>query len=86
MRVLALLRATHAQHQTKVLARWLIGLIVLQVATGISNVVFAWPLAVAVLHNGGAAALALVMMLLIARLAPVSAVAASPAPANGIPA
>ena len=82
----ALLRATHAQHQTKVLARWLIGLIVLQVATGISNVVFAWPLAVAVLHNGGAAALALVMMLLIARLAPVSAVAASPAPANGIPA
>jgi heme a synthase len=48
---------------------WILaGLLALQVVTGISNVVFAWPLAVAVLHNGGAAALALTLALLNSRL------------------
>ncbi len=46
------------------LANGLLGLLALQVLTGISNVVFAWPIAVAVLHNGGAAAMALLLALL----------------------
>ena len=37
--------------------RSLIGLLLLQVLTGLSNVLFDWPLAAAVLHTGGAAAL-----------------------------
>lgn len=42
-------------------ARWLIGLSVLQLITGLSNVVLDWPLVAAVLHTGGAAALVGVM-------------------------
>jgi cytochrome c oxidase assembly protein subunit 15 len=38
-------------------ARWLAAVAVLQLATGISNVVFDWPLASAVAHTGGAAVL-----------------------------
>ena len=38
-------------------ARWIGWLTVLQVATGLSNVVLGWPLVAAVLHTGGAAAL-----------------------------
>ena len=38
-------------------ARWLGWLAVLQLATGLSNVVLGWPLVAAVLHTGGAAAL-----------------------------
>jgi cytochrome c oxidase assembly protein subunit 15 len=41
----------------------------LQVVLGISNVVFHLPLAVAVLHNGGAAALLMVLILVNYRLA-----------------
>ena len=37
--------------------RWLAGLLLLQLLTGLSNVLFAWPLISAVLHTGGAAAL-----------------------------
>ena len=37
--------------------RWMIGLIVLQVCTGLSNVILGWPLFAAVLHTGGAAGL-----------------------------
>ena len=40
---------------------WLLGLLALQVATGLSNVVLDWPLVAAVLHTGGAAALVLVL-------------------------
>ena len=40
----------------------------LQLASGVSNILFAWPLAVAVAHNGGAAALALLLALLHSRL------------------
>jgi cytochrome c oxidase assembly protein subunit 15 len=39
------------------LARTLAALLVLQFVTGLSNVVLQWPLLLAVLHNGGAAAL-----------------------------
>jgi cytochrome c oxidase assembly protein subunit 15 len=38
-------------------ARWLAGLTLLQVITGLSNVVLGWPLLAAVAHTGGAAAL-----------------------------
>lgn len=41
--------------------RWLLGLTALQVLTGLSTVVLDWPLAAAVLHTGGAAALAVVL-------------------------
>jgi cytochrome c oxidase assembly protein subunit 15 len=42
-------------------AMWLLGLAVLQVATGLGNVLLGWPLAAAVMHTGGAAALVLVL-------------------------
>ena len=42
-------------------ARWLAGLTLLQVATGISNAVLGWPLLAAVSHTGGAAALVIVL-------------------------
>jgi cytochrome c oxidase assembly protein subunit 15 len=38
-------------------ARWMAGLLLLQLVTGVSNVVLGWPLLAAVLHTGGAAAL-----------------------------
>ena len=40
---------------------WLAGLAWLQVATGLANVLFNWPLAAAVMHTGGAAALVVVL-------------------------
>ena len=42
-------------------AKWLAGLAVLQIATGLGNVLLGWPLVAAVLHTGGAAALVLVL-------------------------
>ena len=42
-------------------ARWLAGLALLQLTTGLSNVVLDWPLVAAVLHTGGAAALVVVL-------------------------
>ena len=42
-------------------AKWLAGLALLQAATGLGNVLLGWPLAAAVLHTGGAAALMVVM-------------------------
>jgi cytochrome c oxidase assembly protein subunit 15 len=38
-------------------ANWLLGLVALQIGTGIATVYLSWPLAIAVLHNGGAALL-----------------------------
>ncbi|MDV3470229.1 COX15/CtaA family protein [Stenotrophomonas sp. C3(2023)] len=46
----------------------LMGLVVIQVGLGIANVKMALPLAVAVLHNGGAVALLFVLVTLLARL------------------
>ena len=63
------LRAPQRDAGSAQLARWLLGLLLLQFLSGISNVVFSWPIAVAVLHNGGAAALALTLALLHTRLA-----------------
>ncbi|WP_210541884.1 heme A synthase [Rhodoferax sp. PAMC 29310] len=45
----------------RIQSRWLAGLTGLQLATGLSNVVLDWPLVAAVLHTGGAAALAVTL-------------------------
>ncbi len=42
-------------------AQWLAGLALLQVATGLGNVLLGWPLLAAVLHTAGAAALVIVL-------------------------
>ncbi|MES2400392.1 MAG: COX15/CtaA family protein [Pseudomonadota bacterium] len=42
-------------------AQWLFGLAVLQVATGLGNVLLGWPMLAAVMHTGGAAALVIVL-------------------------
>ena len=47
----------HRATALRLQARWLAGLALLQLATGLSNVVLGWPLLAAVLHTGGAAAL-----------------------------
>ena len=45
----------------QVQGRWLAALALLQLVTGLSNVVLDWPLLAAVLHTGGAAALVVVL-------------------------
>ncbi|HSV47155.1 MAG TPA: COX15/CtaA family protein [Ramlibacter sp.] len=42
-------------------ARWIAGLLLWQLVTGVSNVVLGWPLLAAVAHTGGAAALVVAM-------------------------
>lgn len=46
-------------------SRWLAALLGLQLATGLGNVLFDWPLVAAILHTGGAAALVVVMTWLV---------------------
>ena len=53
-------------------ARWLIGLSLWQVATGVTNVVMDWPLAAAVSHTGGAAALVVALTWTCCRVQPAS--------------
>jgi cytochrome c oxidase assembly protein subunit 15 len=48
---------------------WLALLLVLQLASGLSNVVLGWPLVAALAHSAGAAALVLLLSLLLARSA-----------------
>ena len=45
-------------------ARWLLGTIALQLTTGVSTVFLSFPLALAVMHNGGAALLVLFLVVL----------------------
>ena len=59
--VLALVWTLRKQPALASQRKWLLGLIVLQFLTGLSNVVLDWPLVAAVLHTGGAAALVTVM-------------------------
>ena len=47
-------------------ARWLAGLLALQVVTGVSNVVLEWPIVAAVLHTGGAGAMVVTLVWLLA--------------------
>ena len=51
--------------QTNKQAYWLIGVLLLQVALGLANIVFHFPLSVAVAHNAGGALLLLVMVTLL---------------------
>jgi cytochrome c oxidase assembly protein subunit 15 len=56
-----------------VLGRFALGiaaLSVLQVLSGLSNVVLGWPIAAALVHSAGAAGLVLLLALLLARTAP----------------
>jgi heme a synthase len=50
-------------------AQWLLGLLALQLASGLSNVVLGWPLAAALAHSAGAAALVGLLASLLARSA-----------------
>jgi cytochrome c oxidase assembly protein subunit 15 len=50
---------------TRVHMRWLLALTVLQLASGLANVVLGWPLLAAMAHTGGAAALVLVLTWLV---------------------
>ncbi|ARV20218.1 Heme A synthase [Curvibacter sp. AEP1-3] len=54
-------------------AQWLTGLLVLQLATGLSNVVLGWPLLAAVMHTGGAGAMVMVLVwvIVVSRTRPV---------------
>jgi cytochrome c oxidase assembly protein subunit 15 len=49
-------------------ARALAGLLMVQAVTGVSNVVLGWPLVSAVLHTGGAGAMVVVLVGLLAAL------------------
>ncbi|MDM0105082.1 COX15/CtaA family protein [Variovorax sp. J22R24] len=66
--------------------RWLAGLALLQLATGLGNVLLGWPLAAAVLHTGGAAALAVVLTWTIceSRRERATVIAAAGARSNGM--
>ena len=60
--------------------RWLGGLALLQLATGLGNVLLGWPLAAAVLHTGGAAALAVVLTWTLCESRRASSAVAAPVP------
>jgi cytochrome c oxidase assembly protein subunit 15 len=51
---------------TRVQARWLAALIILQFCSGLANAVLGWPLLAALLHTAGAAALTLLLTWLVA--------------------
>lgn len=59
--MLALALMLYRMRTMRTQAQWLAGLAVLQIATGLGNVLLGWPLAAAVLHTGGAAALVIVL-------------------------
>jgi cytochrome c oxidase assembly protein subunit 15 len=55
--ILAIKAVRHSQVSISFWGKAILGLLVLQIITGISNVVFQWPLLAALLHTGGAAAI-----------------------------
>jgi len=57
--VLAIVLNWHKTFRTE--SRWLAGLLALQVATGLGNVLLGWPLVAAVLHTAGAAGLVVLL-------------------------
>ena len=65
-------------------ARALAALLVLQLLTGLSNVVLGWPLLAAILHTGGAGALVAVLVWALARIWPAPAQAAAGATPAGV--
>ena len=66
MALLVLAWHLHSKPQLRMASRWLAGLVLVQVATGLSNVVLGWPLFAAVLHTGGAGAMVAVLVWLLA--------------------
>jgi cytochrome c oxidase assembly protein subunit 15 len=63
-------------------AQGVVGLICIQVASGIGNVVLGWPLPVALLHTAGAAALTGLLVSLLFRSRPADAATAGPLSSN----
>jgi cytochrome c oxidase assembly protein subunit 15 len=61
----ALAWTLHAAASLQRPARALAGLLALQLATGLSNVVLGWPIVAAILHTGGAGAIAIVLVWLL---------------------
>ncbi|MCK9516640.1 MAG: COX15/CtaA family protein, partial [Ottowia sp.] len=59
--LLLLVLALRARSLLVVQRRWLLVLLVLQLLTGLSNVILGWPVLAALLHTGGAAALVVVL-------------------------
>jgi cytochrome c oxidase assembly protein subunit 15 len=57
--------ALRLRHAAETPANLLLGLLLLQLLTGLSNVVLDWPLVAAVLHTGGAAAMVIVLVWLL---------------------
>ena len=64
-------------------AAWLAGLLALQLATGLANVVLGWPLFAALLHSGGAAAIVGLLAWVLSRSTGVGARNASRWPVSG---
>jgi cytochrome c oxidase assembly protein subunit 15 len=60
--LLGLVFILHRRRVLPVQRRWLLWLTLLQLVTGLSNVVLDWPLLAAVLHTGGAAAMVMVLV------------------------
>jgi len=75
-------RAGAAGSYERKLGRLLNWVLLAQLATGLANVAFSWPLANAVLHSGGAAALAVLLAMINSRMA-LRARQADAAPAHG---
>jgi cytochrome c oxidase assembly protein subunit 15 len=67
-------------------ARWMLTVLGLQLCTGLATIYLNWPLAIAVIHNGGAALLVILMVMLNykVRYAPSGLAAAAP-PASARP-
>jgi cytochrome c oxidase assembly protein subunit 15 len=61
-----LLRKAHSPY-TRHMANWILGGLLVQVGLGLSNVIFHFPLSVAVAHNAGGAVLLLIMVTLMHR-------------------
>lgn len=78
-------RLHHAGNAARRWALVIAGLIAWQAASGLGNVVLGWPLAAAVAHTAGAAALVVTLTLLLVRSAPVRATRSS-RDAGGAPA
>jgi len=55
------IRLWRGAHEDRRAAAWLLALLVVQVASGLSNVLLDWPLLAALLHTAGAAALVAVL-------------------------
>lgn len=85
MALLAWALARSADPAHRPWARGLAAVAAWQFATGLGNIVFDWPLAAAVAHTGGAAALTVLLTLLLVRVAQARRSAADPALGTAVP-